>query len=83
MTKLSTTPTFFFPKRHLLTCEGLTAPEIKSLLDLADKAADINRQVDKKRDILRGRTLINLFFEASTRTKSRSSWRANASAPTS
>ncbi len=70
MTKLSTTPTYFFPKRHLLTCEGLTAPEINSLLDLADKAADINRQVDKKRDILRGRTLINLFFEASTRTQS-------------
>ena len=70
MTKLSTSTTFFFPKRHLLTCEGLTAPEINSLLDLADKAADINRQVDKKRDILRGRTLINLFFEASTRTQS-------------
>ncbi len=70
MTKLSPTPAFFFPKRHLLTCEGLTAPEINSLLDLADKAAEINRQVDKKRDVLRGRTLINLFFEASTRTQS-------------
>jgi aspartate carbamoyltransferase catalytic subunit len=61
---------FFFPKRHLLTCEGLTAPEIDSLLDLADQAAEVNRQVNKKRDILRGRTLINLFFEASTRTQS-------------
>jgi aspartate carbamoyltransferase catalytic subunit len=61
---------FFFPKRHLLTCEGLTAPEINSLLDLADQAAEVNRQVNKKRDILRGRTLINLFFEASTRTQS-------------
>jgi aspartate carbamoyltransferase catalytic subunit len=38
-------------------------------LDLADKAADLNRQVNKKRDLLRGRTLINLFFEASTRTQ--------------
>ena len=70
MTVPSSTPAFFFPKRHLLTCEGLTAPEINSLLDLADKAAEINRQVDKKRDVLRGRTLINLFFEASTRTQS-------------
>ena len=70
MTAPSSTPAFFFPKRHLLTCEGLTAPEINSLLDLADKAAEINRQVDKKRDVLRGRTLINLFFEASTRTQS-------------
>jgi aspartate carbamoyltransferase catalytic subunit len=59
-----------FARRHLLTCEGLTAAEINSLLDIADKAADVNRQVNKKRDILRGRTLINLFFEASTRTQS-------------
>ena len=58
-----------FSRRHLLTCEGLTATEITSLLDLADKAADLNRQVNKKRDVLRGRTLINLFFEASTRTQ--------------
>ena len=63
-------PTFYFPRRHLLTCEGLTAQEINSLLDLADKAAEVNRQIIKKRDVLRGRTLINLFFEASTRTQS-------------
>ena len=59
-----------FPHRHLLTCERLTAPEINSLLDLADHAAESNRQAGKKRDVLRGRTLINLFFEASTRTQS-------------
>jgi aspartate carbamoyltransferase catalytic subunit len=59
-----------FTRRHLLTCEDLSAGEIGALLDLADKAADLNRQVDKKRDVLRGRTLINLFFEASTRTQS-------------
>ena len=29
-----------FPRRHLLTCEGLSANEINFLLDLADKAAD-------------------------------------------
>ena len=56
-------------RKHLLTCEGLSAAEINSLLDLADRAADQNRQVNKKRDVLRGRTLINLFFEASTRTQ--------------
>ena len=60
----------YFSARHLLTCETLTAGEITALLDLADKAADINREVNKKRDVLRGRTLINLFFEASTRTQS-------------
>ena len=58
-----------FNRRHLLTCEGLSAAEITWLLDLADKAADTNRQVHKKSELLRGRTLINLFFEASTRTQ--------------
>jgi aspartate carbamoyltransferase catalytic subunit len=61
--------TIHFPHRHLLTCEGLSASEFNFLLDLADKAADANRQAGKKRDVLRGRTLINLFFEASTRTQ--------------
>ena len=59
-----------FARRHLLTCEGLTVAEITSLLDLADAAADSNRQSGKKSDLLRGRTLVNLFFEASTRTQS-------------
>ena len=58
-----------FPHRHLLSCENLTADELVGLLDLADKAAENNRKVDKERNILRGRTLINLFFEASTRTQ--------------
>ena len=62
-------PSLYFPGRHLLTCEGLSAKEINSLLDLADRAADTNKQVNKKRDVLRGRTLINLFFEVSTRTQ--------------
>ena len=67
----SSTPTELtrFPRRHLLTCEGLTAAEINFLLDLADKAADHNRQSGPKRDVLSGRTLINLFFESSTRTQ--------------
>jgi aspartate carbamoyltransferase catalytic subunit len=59
-----------FRHRHLLTVEGLGAQEINFLLDLADEFADANRLAGKKRDILRGRTLINLFFEASTRTQS-------------
>jgi aspartate carbamoyltransferase catalytic subunit len=59
-----------FPHRHLLGIEGLLRGEITSLLDLAEAAAVLSRQVAKKRDDLRGRTLINLFFEASTRTQS-------------
>jgi aspartate carbamoyltransferase catalytic subunit len=58
-----------FPHRHLLSCATLSAQEITSLLDVADKAAEMNRQVNKKRELLRGRTLINLFFEPSTRTQ--------------
>src|SRR5450631_3362848 len=61
---------FSFPHRHLLTVETLTAPQIVGLLDMAEDAAKISREVRKKRDRLAGRTLINLFFEASTRTQS-------------
>src|SRR5471030_3538510 len=59
-----------FAQRHLLGIEGLSPPEIVALLDLADAAVQISRQVEKKRTTLRGRTQINLFFEASTRTQS-------------
>ena len=59
-----------FPHRHLLGIEGLSASDITGLLDLADEAVALSRQVEKKRSTLRGRTQINLFFEASTRTQS-------------
>ena len=69
MTSTNSHPAPGFSRRHLLTCEGLTASEITSLLDLADQAAETNRSVRKRGDALVGRTLINLFFEASTRTQ--------------
>lgn len=59
-----------FPHRHLLGIEGLSPHDIAVLLDLAETAIEVSRQVEKKRSTLRGRTLINLFFEASTRTQS-------------
>ena len=43
--------------------------DIVALLDRADEAVAISRQVEKKRSILRGRTQINLFYEPSTRTQ--------------
>jgi aspartate carbamoyltransferase catalytic subunit len=63
-------PSETFARRHLLGIEGLSRPEIENLLDLADAAVDVSRQIEKKRATLRGRTQINLFFEASTRTQS-------------
>ncbi|MBL1234873.1 MAG: aspartate carbamoyltransferase catalytic subunit [Rhodobiaceae bacterium] len=59
-----------FPHRHLLGIDGLTPQEINAILDLADGYVDQNRQANKKNSVLRGRTQINLFFEASTRTQS-------------
>ncbi|GHC62284.1 aspartate carbamoyltransferase catalytic subunit [Limoniibacter endophyticus] len=59
-----------FEHRHLLGIQGLTPPDIETLLDRADAAVAISRQSQKKTSALRGRTQINLFFEASTRTQS-------------
>jgi aspartate carbamoyltransferase catalytic subunit len=57
------------PSRHLLAIEDLSPVEITALLDLGEQYVALNREVSKKRDTLRGRTLINLFFESSTRTQ--------------
>ena len=61
---------FALSRRHLLGIEGLSSEEITGLLDLAEQFVELNRQIEKKRTSLRGRTQINLFFEASTRTQS-------------
>ena len=58
-----------YPHRHLLAIEGLHPPEIAALLDLAESYVLLNRSGKTQRDLLRGRTLINLFFEDSTRTR--------------
>ncbi|HEY5347637.1 MAG TPA: aspartate carbamoyltransferase catalytic subunit, partial [Rhizomicrobium sp.] len=55
---------------HLLGIEGLSPGEVTGLLDLAETYVTLNRGADKKIAVLKGRTLINLFFEASTRTQS-------------
>ena len=58
-----------FPHRHLLGIEGLSPIEITALLDKAERYVGQNRQANKKSDLLQGRTVINLFFEDSTRTR--------------
>jgi aspartate carbamoyltransferase catalytic subunit len=62
--------TFSFPKRHFLSVLDLNEVEVANLLDLADGFVALNRQTSKKLDLLKGRTLMNLFFENSTRTQS-------------
>jgi len=61
---------FVLHKKHLLGIEGLSRDEIYGLLDLSEEFVELNRQIEKKRASLRGRTQINLFFESSTRTQS-------------
>jgi aspartate carbamoyltransferase catalytic subunit len=68
MTSAATAP--ILQTSHLLGIEGLSASEITGLLDLAEDYVKLNRSADKKSATLRGRTLINLFFENSTRTQS-------------
>jgi aspartate carbamoyltransferase catalytic subunit len=62
-------PPLSYPHRHLLGIEGLSPDEITLLLDRSESYVEHNRQVDKKQSLLRGRTIINLFFENSTRTR--------------
>lgn len=59
-----------YPHRHLLGIRDLSSADIELLLDRADRAVAISRQSEKKTSTLRGRTQINLFYEASTRTQS-------------
>ena len=66
---MTAAPPADFPHRHLLGIEGLSPGDIGHLLDLADSYVALNRRADKKTDLLRGRTQINLFFESSTRTR--------------
>ena len=56
-------------RRHLLGIAGLSLPEIYKLLDLAESEVAVSLGRDKKKSALKGRTQINLFFEASTRTQ--------------
>ncbi|MCP5361838.1 MAG: aspartate carbamoyltransferase catalytic subunit [Hyphomicrobiales bacterium] len=58
-----------FPHRDLLGIEGLSERDISGILDLAESYIALNRKQDKKQNLLSGRTLINLFFESSTRTR--------------
>ena len=57
-------------KKHLLGIQDLSVTDIKDILSEAKKFISLNKSKNKKLDILRGKTQINLFFEPSTRTQS-------------
>jgi len=56
--------------RHLLSIEQLAKGEIEAILDRAESFAEVGRRDIKKVPTLRGRTVVTLFYEASTRTSS-------------
>ncbi len=56
--------------RHLLAIEQLGRAEIETILDRAESFAEVGRRDIKKVPTLRGRTVVSLFYEASTRTSS-------------
>jgi len=58
-----------FNPKHILGIRDLTAEELTFILDTAESFKEINTRQIKKVPTLRGRTIINLFFEASTRTR--------------
>ena len=55
--------------RHLLTTEGLPAEIIRHILDTADQFVSVNEREVKKVPLLRGKSIFNVFFEGSTRTR--------------
>jgi aspartate carbamoyltransferase catalytic subunit len=59
-----------FPHRHLLGIEPLSPSDIQAVLDTADGLKEILDRPIKKVPALRGKTVVNLFYEASTRTRS-------------
>jgi aspartate carbamoyltransferase catalytic subunit len=58
-----------FPHRHLLGIEGLWKGEITAILDAAEAFFEISRRPIRKAPTLRGKTVINVFYEPSTRTR--------------
>lgn len=62
-------PVAGWTKRHLLDLDGLTAAEIQEVLDRADGMREVLSRSVRKTPALRGKTIVTLFFEASTRTR--------------
>src|SRR4051812_11095239 len=66
---LKTTPPPRWNRKHLLSLEELSADEIRLILDQADAFKEVSTRSVKKVPALRGRVVVNAFFEDSTRTR--------------
>ena len=55
--------------RHFLSVEGLPRALLESIMDTAESLSSVTEQTVKKVPLLRGKTIVNLFFETSTRTR--------------
>jgi len=62
-------PNGMWTHRHLLGIDALSAEDIGTILRRAEHWRALSRQPEKKASVLRGRTVVNLFFEVSTRTR--------------
>ncbi|NOQ46055.1 MAG: aspartate carbamoyltransferase catalytic subunit [Desulfobulbaceae bacterium] len=60
---------YFFSQRHILGIDHLSADDIDHILTTAESFKEISLRPSKKVPTLRGNTIINLFFEPSTRTR--------------
>ena len=65
----NTTETTTWTKKDLLGLRGLSADEIRIILETAESFREISLRPIKKVPALRGKTVVNLFFEPSTRTR--------------
>lgn len=67
MTETHTPPVW--TRKHLLTIESLSPAEIRHVLDTAESFKEVSTRSVKKVPALRGRVVVNMFFEESTRTR--------------
>src|SRR5438309_10746013 len=66
---MSASDNYRWTRKHLLGLEDLSADEIRFVLDTADSFKEVSTRSIKKVPALRGRVVVNAFFEDSTRTR--------------
>jgi aspartate carbamoyltransferase catalytic subunit len=60
---------YLFAHKHILGLDHLTVPDIEHILTTAESFKEISSRAIKKVPVLRGKTVVTLFFEPSTRTR--------------